>query len=173
MISIYCNWLLLLLKHVQGRVQEAGGPLKLWHDVWQILQEIPAGLFNFLWTATKVLSHIIVAGNGLLVVWGEWVYVYICKLSVGSSQAIDYRATRAMTGRALWLIIMMLVSGPRWPACEMSLDVTWLMMVERRDTRGHAVRDLNICHQTRTLTFYSSLSSQGHVKCSWNPCNCN
>ena len=37
------------------------GPLKLWHDVWQILQEIPAGLFNFLWTATKVLSPHMIA----------------------------------------------------------------------------------------------------------------
>ena len=77
--------------------QGPGGPPKLWHDVWQILQEIPAGLFNFLWTATKVLSHIIVAGNGLLVVWGGWVCISANWVLVHPRPYIT-RATRAMTG---------------------------------------------------------------------------
>ena len=130
------------------------GPLKLWHDVWQILQEIPAGLFNFLWTATKVLSpHIIIAGNGL------WVRVYAqieCWFILGHRLPGPLWRWQAW---ALWLIIMMLVAAVPSAHLErchsMSDDLWWRWQLRRW---GHTDRDLNICHQTRTLTFYMRVS---------------
>ena len=62
---------------------------KLWHNVWQILQEIPSGLFKFLWTATILLSHIIVAEM-------EWVW-YTCELSAAMQAHTLPRTTLAMT----------------------------------------------------------------------------